>query len=48
MPQSLDMLREGHPQMLLDDGLDGVLLLVEHVLRVLSHRGHDDVEVRTL
>jgi hypothetical protein len=37
VPQSLDMLlKEGHP------------LQVEHVLRVLSHRSHDDVEVRTL
>jgi hypothetical protein len=34
--------------MLLDDGLDGVLLQVEHVLRVLDHCSHAGVEVMTL
>jgi hypothetical protein len=34
--------------MLLDDGLDSVPLQVEHVLRVLSHRRHAGIEVRTL
>jgi hypothetical protein len=49
MPQSLNMLlEEGQPQTLLDDGLDGVPLQVEHVFRVLGHRSHADVEVRTL
>jgi hypothetical protein len=49
VPQSLDMLlEEGHPQTLLDDGLDGVPLQVEHVLHVLGHRSHAGVEVRTL
>jgi hypothetical protein len=49
VPQSLDMLlEEGHPQTLLDDGLDGVLLQVEHVLCVLSHRSHASMEVRAL
>jgi hypothetical protein len=49
VPQSLDMLlEEGHPQTLLNDSLDGVPLQVEHVLRVLGHRSHASVEVRTL
>jgi hypothetical protein len=42
------LLEEGHPQTLLDDGLDGVPLQVEHVLHVLGHRSHAGVEVRTL
>jgi hypothetical protein len=42
------LLEEGHPQTLLDDGLDGVPLQVEHVLRVLGHHSHTGVEVRTL
>jgi hypothetical protein len=49
MPQSLDMLLDdGHPQMLLYDGLDSVPLQVEHVLCVLGHRSHASVKVRTL
>jgi hypothetical protein len=49
LPQSLDMLlEEGHPHMLLDDGLDGVPLQVEHVLHVLSYHSHAGMEVRTL
>jgi hypothetical protein len=42
------LLKEGHPQTLLDDDLDGVPVQVEHVLRVLGHRSHAGVEVRTL
>jgi hypothetical protein len=49
MPQSLDMLlEEGHPQTELDNSLDGVPLLVEHVLHVLGHRSHASMEVRAL
>jgi hypothetical protein len=49
VPQSLDMLlEEGHPHTLLDDGLDGVPLHVEHVLRVLGHHNHTSMKVRTL
>jgi hypothetical protein len=33
---------------LLDDDLDGVPLQVVHVLRVLGHRSHAGMEVRTL
>jgi hypothetical protein len=42
------LLEEGHPQVLLDDGLDGVPLPVEHVLHVLGHCNHVGVEVRAL
>jgi hypothetical protein len=42
------LLEEGHPQVLLDDGLDGVPLPVEHVLHVLGHCSHVSVEVRAL
>jgi hypothetical protein len=49
VPWSLDMLPDkGHPQTLLDDGIGCVPLQVEHVLRILGHRSHADVEVRTL
>jgi hypothetical protein len=42
------LLEEGHPQILLDDGLDGVPLQVEHVLHVLGYRSHAGVEARAL
>jgi hypothetical protein len=49
VPQFHDMLlEEGHPQTLLDDGLDGAPLEVEHVLHILGHRSHAGVEVRAL
>jgi hypothetical protein len=42
------LLKEGHPQTLLDNSLDGVPLQVEHVLRVHGHHSHASVEVRAL
>jgi hypothetical protein len=42
------LLKEGHSQTLLDDGIGGVPLQVEHVLCILGHRSHADMEVRTL
>jgi hypothetical protein len=42
------LLEEGHSQMLLDDGPDGVPLQVEYVMHVLHHRSHAGVGVRTL
>jgi hypothetical protein len=42
------LLEEGHPQTLLDDDPGGVPLQVKHVLRILGHRSHAGVEVRTL
>jgi hypothetical protein len=42
------LLKEGHPQTLLYDGLDGVALQVEHVLCILGHRSHAGMEVRIL
>jgi hypothetical protein len=49
MPQLLGMLlKRAQVQTLLDDAPDGVVLQVEHVLRVLSQHSHASVEVRAL
>jgi hypothetical protein len=46
MPQLLSVLPVcGQPQTLLDDGPDGFVLHVEHVLYVLGHRRHTNMEV---
>jgi hypothetical protein len=48
-PQLLGvLLKRAQVQTLLDDGPDGVVLQVEHVLRVLGQRSHAGMEVRAL